>query len=90
MICAYWYVFRVTLKSAPRYVYAMRPGRKKWYRCIPKFNYKINVTNVFTVTEKKCVVKLQLLKKMLKITKEVTSEYFHTLKDLIDFFPKLL
>ncbi len=28
MICTYWYVFCVSLKSASRYVYAMRPGRK--------------------------------------------------------------
>ncbi len=25
-ICSYWYIFRVLLKSAPRYVNAMRPG----------------------------------------------------------------
>ncbi len=24
--CSYWYIFRVSLKSAPRYVNAMRPG----------------------------------------------------------------
>ncbi len=34
------------------------------------FNYRI------TVTEKECVIKLQLLFKMLLITKGVTSEYF--------------
>ncbi len=27
VICSYWYIFRVSLKSAPRYVNAMRPGR---------------------------------------------------------------
>ncbi len=28
MICTYWYIFHVSLNSAPRYVYAMRPGRQ--------------------------------------------------------------
>ncbi len=28
VICRYWYVFGVSLKSAPRYVNAMRTGRK--------------------------------------------------------------
>ncbi len=27
VICSYWYISRVSLKSAPRYVNAMRPGR---------------------------------------------------------------
>ncbi len=28
VICTYWYVFRISLKRARGYVYAMRPGRK--------------------------------------------------------------
>ncbi len=28
VICIYWYIFSVSLKSAPRYVNTMRPGRK--------------------------------------------------------------
>ncbi len=28
VICSYWYIFHVALKSAPRYINTMRPGRK--------------------------------------------------------------
>ncbi len=38
VICSYWYVFRVLLKSAPRYVNALRPGSKKTY--IKHFSYR--------------------------------------------------
>ncbi len=27
VICTYWYEFHISLKSAPRYIHAMRPGR---------------------------------------------------------------
>ncbi len=42
--------------------------------------------------EKKCVIKLQLLMKMLMITKGVTSDFFphkHLRTDLIESFHKL-
>ncbi len=48
-----------------------------------EFNYKINVIVISYSYWEKCIIKLQLLMKMLIITTRVTSEYFHTHDDLI-------